>query len=112
MTAAVPVPIRVRLGLGIKAHRLRRGMTQGQLAEGVNVSEQAISNIERAYRSPSLETLEKIAGALEVEVRDLFPGGAASDAQDEATRRIIAQLAPLTPEELAKVEAVVAAMLR
>lgn len=112
MSAAAQVPIRVRLGSGIKAHRVRRGMTQGQLAEAVNVSEQAVSNIERGARGVSLAVLEKIAGALGVEVRDLFPAGSAAEASDDARRRIIAQLAPLSPEELAKVEAVIAAMTR
>lgn len=61
--------------LGKQVHKLRKqsGMTQDQLAEKVGVSTKYIQFIEAGTRKPSLKTVYKIAKALEVEVKDLFP---------------------------------------
>jgi DNA-binding XRE family transcriptional regulator len=47
-------------------------MTQEQLAEQVDLATRYISLIEVGRSSPSLETIENIARALQVEIRDLF----------------------------------------
>ncbi len=59
---------------GKKLRQLRkdRALTQEQLAEKVNVSYQAISNIERGITGPSFATLAQIAKALKVKPGDLF----------------------------------------
>lgn len=60
--------------LGARVYELREksGLTQAQLAEKANVSNDTISRIERGIRSPSFEVLERLAKALNVEVRELF----------------------------------------
>ena len=60
--------------LGARVYELREkaGLTQAQLAEKSNVSNDTISRIERGIRSPSFEVLERLAKALDVEVRELF----------------------------------------
>ena len=60
--------------LGTRVYELRRraNLTQGQFAERANVSNDTISRIERGIRSPSFEVLERLAKALDVEVRELF----------------------------------------
>ena len=63
-----------KTGALIRAQRLRRGMTQLQLAETVNLSRTHISNIEapNVRTSISLDKLFDIADALQVPVKLLF----------------------------------------
>jgi transcriptional regulator with XRE-family HTH domain len=49
-------------------------MTQEDLSERASISVSFLSMIERGERSPHLETLAKIAEALEVRLADLFIG--------------------------------------
>lgn len=56
----------------LKQIRKAKGMTQVQLAELLEVEQGEISKLESANRNPKLETLQKIASALEVEISDLF----------------------------------------
>lgn len=60
-----------RLGSIIKAERLRRGLSQEALAELSDLSRNHVSSIERDLVSPSLETLEKLAGALGISLSKL-----------------------------------------
>jgi len=52
--------------------RIRANLTQAQFAERAGVSNDTISRIERGVRSPSSDVLERLAKALDVEVRELF----------------------------------------
>ncbi len=60
------------LGARIKELRRIKSLSQEQLAELVNLAPKFISRIEVGRSSPSLETIENIARALQVEIRDLF----------------------------------------
>jgi transcriptional regulator with XRE-family HTH domain len=85
------------IGRAIRSHRERAGMTQAALAEAIGLTSQYVSMLERGDGAPSLEALAKIAGALDMPVRGLFPGeGEASDASIAA---IVALLASLSPED-------------
>jgi transcriptional regulator with XRE-family HTH domain len=53
--------------------REERGLSQQGLADASGVNKATINQIERGRRSPNLETLEKLAGALAVEVAEFFP---------------------------------------
>lgn len=66
------VDIQKRLGNRIRELRKKKGLTISQLAEKTNLSDNFIGSIERGIRSPAIKTLEKIALALEVKVKDLF----------------------------------------
>ena len=63
------------LGARIKEIRKRRGITQDQLAERVDLATRYISLIEVGRSSPSLEAIENIARVLEVELKELFDFG-------------------------------------
>jgi transcriptional regulator with XRE-family HTH domain len=63
---------RERLGARIKELRKTRHLTQEQLAERVDLATRYISLIEVGRSSPSLETMDSIATALGVEIKDLF----------------------------------------
>lgn len=61
-----------KLGLKIKELRKRKGLTQEQLAELINMEQNSISVIESGRNFPTLGTLEKIAQILEVNLSDFF----------------------------------------
>jgi transcriptional regulator with XRE-family HTH domain len=58
-------PLHARIGRRVRALRLARGLTQARLAEDVGCSSHFVSGIERGVDSPSLITLERLAGALD-----------------------------------------------
>ena len=62
-----------RLAKQIQKIRKAKRMTQEELAERVRVSPLWIGYLETGYRVPSLRILYKIAKALGVKVKDLFP---------------------------------------
>lgn len=55
-----------------KALRKKRGLTQKELAEILNVSQNAIYNWENGKREPSLKMIENIANALNVSIETLI----------------------------------------
>ncbi|MDY0385001.1 helix-turn-helix transcriptional regulator [Trichlorobacter sp.] len=59
-------------GARVKELRKIRGLSQEQLSELVMVDPKYISFIECGRNTPSFETMEKIAIALQVEIKDLF----------------------------------------
>jgi transcriptional regulator with XRE-family HTH domain len=63
--------------VGSQIRRLRKAKhwTVAQLAVYADMSPSAVSQIETGRRSPTAASMAKLAGALEVEVRDLFPLG-------------------------------------
>lgn len=65
-------PILKKLGKNIAKQRKVRGITQQELADKLETARAYIGHIEQGIKSPSLETVEKIAKALKAEVKDLF----------------------------------------
>lgn len=63
---------RERLGSRIKELRKIRKLTQDKLAEAVGIEQKHLSRIEVGKSYPSLDTLEKIAVALNMEIMELF----------------------------------------
>lgn len=61
-----------KLGQNIKNKRNARSMTQEQLAEKCDISSVFLSQIENSHKVPSLETLYKIADALEIPIESIF----------------------------------------
>lgn len=61
--------------LGKRIARTRRSidMTQEELAEKAHLTQTFVSLVETGQRKASMKTLEKIANALGVKVRDLIP---------------------------------------
>lgn len=62
-----------RLGRKIQKIRKEKELTQEQLAEKIRVSTTWIGYIETGYRRPNLKMIYKIANALGVKVKDIFP---------------------------------------
>jgi transcriptional regulator with XRE-family HTH domain len=64
-----------RLGARIKALRKSRGFSQEQLAEKSEITPKYLSRLEVGQQSPSIETLGKLAEALNVELWELCDFG-------------------------------------
>jgi len=62
------------LSFGKKLQKARKkgGLTQEKLADATRLSTTFIGLIETGRRKPSLKTLQKIASALKVDIKDLF----------------------------------------
>ncbi len=99
------------LGARIKELRKRRGLTQDQLAEQVDLATRYISLIEVGRSAPSLETIDNIARVLEVELKVMFdfmhldPDAVATkgleeslEGIDEGNRRLLYRIAALMKE--------------
>ena len=56
----------------LKRIRTEKGITQGQLADQVGVANTSICNYETGIREPNLDTLKKLANALDVTVDELL----------------------------------------
>lgn len=60
------------LGKNVQALRTRKGLSQQALADLCEVSRPRISEIESGNCNPSVETLERIANELGVQIARLF----------------------------------------
>jgi transcriptional regulator with XRE-family HTH domain len=60
------------LSKNLKEHRRIRGLTQAGLAEKVDVSTHHIGMIEMCRNYPTLDLVERIADALNIEIYELF----------------------------------------
>jgi transcriptional regulator with XRE-family HTH domain len=54
--------------------RLSKGLSQEKLAELCGLHRTYVGSVERAERNVSIDNIEKLANALQVEARDLFGG--------------------------------------
>ena len=59
-------------GSAIKDKRAEMGFSQEELAHRAGLNRTYVSNVERGARNPSLECIERLAGALEVSISGLF----------------------------------------
>jgi len=57
-----------RIGLEIAKLRKERGLTQAQLAQLANMTQQQVGKIEKAYFTATIETLSRIAKALDRQI--------------------------------------------
>jgi transcriptional regulator with XRE-family HTH domain len=60
-----------RFGANMKRVREEKNMSQGDIFRVTKIERAYISNLEAGKQNPTLETIEKIAGALGVEVSEL-----------------------------------------
>ena len=64
--------LKQELGEKIKRLRKKKGLTQEQLSEMINISSRNLSNIEKGISFPKPETLESILVALDTTTQNLF----------------------------------------
>ena len=76
------------LGARIKEMRKLRGLSQEKLAEMINIDPKHLSRIEVGRSFPSMDTLDKIAKALRVDLKDLFEFSHHGKTSNEMRREI------------------------
>src|SRR5215831_11306486 len=74
-----PAQAVARVGAALRAYRLRRELSQSDLARLAGVSPSAISQVERGERGLSLETLMALAGRLHITLDELLGGEVTPD---------------------------------
>ena len=62
----------LQLGPRIRTLRRSRGMTLRQLADRAGVTESFLSQVEREVTSPSIASVQRIAGGLDLAIAELF----------------------------------------
>ena len=86
-----PEPAPINIGVTIRSFRLQRGMSQGDIEKRTGLLRCYLSRVENGHTVPSLETLQKIAGAMELQLAQFF--------SDEAVGREMSGLR-LSEEEI------------
>jgi transcriptional regulator with XRE-family HTH domain len=81
----------IKIGTTIRAHRLQKGLSQGDIEKKTGLLRCYLSRVENGHTIPSLETLSKIAMALDLPVAQFF-------ADDSLSRQLNTQ--KLSDEEL------------
>ena len=90
----------------IQRRRKQLGMTQEELAERLDISQQSMSRMERGIMAPKFERLAEIASALRCPVAELFmcnataqENGADGDNEESAHVVLAEALGGLSPAE-------------
>ena len=78
----------MNIGETIRSFRLQRGMSQGDIEKRTGLLRCYLSRVENGHTVPSLDTLAKIAGAMELPLAQFF----ADQARDSGHARNIPQL--------------------
>ena len=66
------IDLRILLGMAIKTKRTSLRISQEELAHRAGLHRTYVSDLERGARNPSIESIEKLAGAFQVSVSKLF----------------------------------------
>ncbi len=96
----------LNVGNVIKSFRQKRGLSQGDLEKRTGLMRCYISRVENGHTVPSIETLSRIAQALETQLTELLPDGAAATAEVseqqflEEMRRCLPMLSPAEREQM------------
>src|SRR5215472_12619493 len=93
--------VRARVGRTVRQLRFLRGWSQEELAERANSSPKHVGSVERGEVNVGLDTLVDLAGALSVNVTDLF----AEPAGRQTARSVVHVL---SGDEVAQLEKVTA----
>jgi len=66
---------RQRLARRLRAERAKRGISQEELADRASVHRTFVGSVERAERNISIDNVEKLARALELDIAELLSLG-------------------------------------
>lgn len=62
----------MQIGTTIRAHRLQKGLSQGDIEKKTGLLRCYLSRVENGHTVPSLDTLSKIATALDLPIAQFF----------------------------------------
>jgi transcriptional regulator with XRE-family HTH domain len=69
---SAPLSISMNIGTTIRDYRLQKGMSQGDIEKRTGLLRCYLSRVENGHTVPSLETLQKIARALDLQLSQFF----------------------------------------
>src|SRR6202171_5497520 len=81
---------RVNIGEVIKTYRSQRGLSQGDIERRTGLLRCYLSRVENGHTVPSLETLAKIAEAMDISLAEFFPG--TETPRDRDTQKMLGEL--------------------
>jgi transcriptional regulator with XRE-family HTH domain len=81
---------RVNIGEVIRTYRSQRGLSQGDIERRTGLLRCYLSRVENGHTVPSLETLAKIAEAMDISLADFFPG--TETTRDRETQKMLGEL--------------------
>lgn len=98
----------MNVGTVIRSFRQKRGLSQGDLEKRTGLMRCYISRVENGHTVPSIETLSRIARALDAQLADLFSNADAAVADGDPTeqqfleevRRYLPILSPAEREQV------------
>lgn len=64
--------VKTAFGTAVRSKRCEKGLSQEELADRAGLHRTYVSDVERGARNPSLQSIEKLAAALELSVSALF----------------------------------------
>src|SRR4051812_7182523 len=73
--ASLPEPAAMNIGVTIRSFRLQKGMSQGDIEKRTGLLRCYLSRVENGHTVPSIDTLQKIAGALDLPLSQMFDEG-------------------------------------
>lgn len=76
----------MKIGTTIRAHRLQRGLSQGDIEKKTGLLRCYLSRVENGHTVPSLDTLSKIAVALDLSISQFFADESLS--QEMSTKKL------------------------
>jgi transcriptional regulator with XRE-family HTH domain len=88
------------IGEMVRTGRKAKGMTQEDLAAVIELSVQAISNLERAETLPNLQSLVALSEALDIPIQHFFPQSKNSPARSKKEAELISLLNELDDRSL------------
>ncbi|WP_245600219.1 helix-turn-helix domain-containing protein [Paenibacillus harenae] len=83
-----------KIGESIRLLRLKKGLSQEQLALHSGVNTSYLGQVERGENNPTIHTLEKIATGLEVPIGSLIGDSELTDCVEKNKKTILAVLNP------------------
>ena len=92
--------IRLLTGERIRILRKERGWSQEELGERADLHHTYVGAVERGEKNASIDTLDKIAGALGVEMIDLFTLARKQESIDSLRSHVIEEVRESSPGTL------------
>ena len=95
-------PMLVAVGSKISTARRKLGLSQMQLAESSGTQVSTVFSAENGAQNLSLRTLQKLADALKMDMRELLPGDPPASSVTAPMLRMIAESLSTTLKELGR----------
>lgn len=93
---------KVNIGDVIRSYRTQRGLSQGDIERRTGLLRCYLSRVENGHTVPSLETLAKIAEAMDIGLADFFP--TAETPRDRETQKMLGELSEEEVRFLAEIK--------